>query len=224
MRVFTDIDDYLGKKVFRDPRLEKAKEKFKSAKATFLSIEFTNEDIALCDCLLISENKLFDIIVEDMAKAEAALESKGDPVFKEVLNALNSEKALSQSIDQDTLDSIKEYAFISAKPLVLLKSVPEEIPFDEIFKATQSIIFFTVGPKESKAWLIKEKSTAVEAAAKIHTDLAKGFIKAEVYNIKDLDSFHNTEEAKQKGILKIVDREYVLNGGDVIKIMFNVRK
>jgi ribosome-binding ATPase YchF (GTP1/OBG family) len=159
-----------------------------------------------------------------MAKAEAALESKGAPVFKEVLDVLNSEKALSQVLGKDILDSIKEYAFLTAKPLIILKSIPEEIPFGDIFKATSSIMFFTVGPKESKAWLIKEQSTVIEAAAKIHTDLAKGFIRAEVYNIKDLDSFHNVEEAKQKGILKIVDREYILNDGDLIKIRFNVQK
>lgn len=224
MKVFTDIDDYLGKKVFRDPRLEKAKEKFKSAKATFLSIEFTNEDIASCDCLLISEDKLFDIIVDDMAKAETVLESKDDPVFKEVLEVLSSEKPLSQVMDRAKLDSIKEYSFITAKPLICFKSTPEAIPFENILKVTSSIAFFTIGPKEARAWLVKEQSTIVEAAAKIHTDLARGFIRAEVYNIKEMDSFHNIEEAKQKGILKIVDKDYIVNDGDVINVRFNVSK
>ena len=62
----------------------------------------------------------------------------------------------------------------------------------------------------------------LDAASKIHTDLARGFIKAEVVNSKELDSFHNIQEAKAKGILKIVDRDYIVQDGDIIYIRFKV--
>lgn len=225
MRVFTDANELLGKKVFKDPRLEKVKEKSKSAKATFLSIEFTNENIDSCDCLLVSKDKLFDIIVDDIAKAEAAVaKSPDNEIIKKALDALNSEKPLSQALSKDELDSIKEYAFITAKPIIHHQGTITEAPFLDIFKAMSLSVFFTANPKESRAWLLPKQSDVVTAAAKIHTDLAKGFIRAEVYNVGDLDSFHSLEEAKQKRILKVVDRDYVVQDADIINIKFNIRK
>jgi len=62
----------------------------------------------------------------------------------------------------------------------------------------------------------------LEAAGKIHSDLKRGFIKAEVVNCRDLDNFFNWAEAKSKGFVKIVGKDYIMQENDIIEIRFNV--
>ena len=69
---------------------------------------------------------------------------------------------------------------------------------------------------------MKKGEIVLEAAGKIHSDLKRGFIKAEVVNCKDLDNFFNMAEAKAKGLVKLVDRDYVMRENDIIEIRFNV--
>jgi ribosome-binding ATPase YchF (GTP1/OBG family) len=82
--------------------------------------------------------------------------------------------------------------------------------------------FFTGGPKESRAWTIPIGATAVEAAGAIHTDFARGFIKAEVISFEDFDAFGGEAGAKTAGKLRVEGRDYVIEDGDVIHFRFNV--
>jgi GTP-binding protein YchF len=83
------------------------------------------------------------------------------------------------------------------------------------------ISFLTAGPDEVRAWPIPDGSTAVEAAAAIHTDLARGFIRAEVVPYEDLVSLGSTAEARRHGKLRSEGRAYVVRDGDVIEILFS---
>ena len=78
--------------------------------------------------------------------------------------------------------------------------------------------FFTVGEDEVRAWTIKRGATAVEAAGEIHTDLAKGFIRAEVTAYRDLIELGNLKEAHHKGKLRLEGKEYVVQDGDIVHI------
>ncbi|NPV86577.1 MAG: redox-regulated ATPase YchF [Anaerolineae bacterium] len=82
--------------------------------------------------------------------------------------------------------------------------------------------FFTVGPDEVRAWTVRRGATAVEAAGEIHTDLQKGFIRAEVVAYEDLISLGGMNEAKAKGRLRLEGKEYVVKDGDILTIRFNV--
>ena len=83
--------------------------------------------------------------------------------------------------------------------------------------------FFTVGEDEVRAWTIREGATAVEAAAAIHTDLARGFIRAEVISYDDLMSCDGSmAEARKKGLLRLEGKEYVVQDGDIVHIRFHV--
>lgn len=82
--------------------------------------------------------------------------------------------------------------------------------------------FFTGGPKEVRAWTIGRGSTAVEAAAEIHTDMARGFIRAEVVSFADLDELGSEAAARAAGKLRIEGREYLVQDGDLIHVRFNV--
>ena len=82
--------------------------------------------------------------------------------------------------------------------------------------------YFTAGPKEIRAWTIKDGFTAPNAAGVIHTDFERGFIKAEVIDFKDFIECSGESGAKEKGKLRLEGKEYLVKDGDVIHFKFNV--
>ncbi|MBS3742384.1 MAG: redox-regulated ATPase YchF [Candidatus Cloacimonetes bacterium] len=83
------------------------------------------------------------------------------------------------------------------------------------------ITFFTVGDDEVRAWAIRKSSTALQAADKVHTDLARGFIRAERFRISDLKEYSSINALKNNGKLYLEGKQYVVRDGDVIKIRHN---
>ncbi len=82
--------------------------------------------------------------------------------------------------------------------------------------------FLTAGEDETRAWTIKIGTKAPQAAGKIHTDFERGFIKAEVVNYKDLLEQGSLAAAREKGLVGMEGKEYVVQDGDVILFRFNV--
>lgn len=82
--------------------------------------------------------------------------------------------------------------------------------------------FFTVGDDEVRAWTVRRGANAVEAAGTIHTDLAKGFIRAEVVTYDDLVTLGGLAEARQKGKLRLEGKEYIVKDGEIVHIRFNL--
>ncbi len=82
--------------------------------------------------------------------------------------------------------------------------------------------FFTVGDDEVRAWTISVGATAVDAAAAIHTDLAHGFIRAEVISYKDMIETGSMAEARKRGALRLEGKDYIVQDGDILSIRFNV--
>jgi ribosome-binding ATPase YchF (GTP1/OBG family) len=100
-------------------------------------------------------------------------------------------------------------------------------PFDRdqllrrIMQASGQMLFFTAGEKEVRTWLIRQGGTALEAAAGIHTDLAKGFIRAETMTVADLVRLGSEREIKAAGLLRQEPKDYVIQDGDIILIKHN---
>ena len=84
------------------------------------------------------------------------------------------------------------------------------------------ISFFTVGPDEVRAWTIKRDTLAVDAAEVIHSDIKKGFIRAEVVAYKDLMEAGSYKDARQKGTVRLEGKTYAVQDGDIIEFRFNV--
>ncbi|HET6380507.1 MAG TPA: DUF933 domain-containing protein [candidate division Zixibacteria bacterium] len=84
--------------------------------------------------------------------------------------------------------------------------------------------FFTAGDDECRAWTLRRGATAVDAAAAIHTDLARGFIRAEVVSYEDLMACGSLAEARRRGLLRSEGKNYEVADGDVIHILFNVSR
>ncbi|MCL1862951.1 MAG: redox-regulated ATPase YchF [Defluviitaleaceae bacterium] len=84
------------------------------------------------------------------------------------------------------------------------------------------ISFLTAGPKEVRAWTVRQNSKAPQAAGKIHSDLERGFIRAEVVAYDDLIAAGTYAAAKEKGQVRVEGKEYIVKDGDVLLIRFNV--
>ncbi|HHV15005.1 MAG TPA: redox-regulated ATPase YchF [Gelria sp.] len=84
------------------------------------------------------------------------------------------------------------------------------------------ISFFTVGEDEVKAWTIEEGTVARKAAGKIHSDIERGFIRAEVVECEDLKNLGSMNAVKEKGLFRLEGKEYVVKDGDIVHFRFNV--
>lgn len=84
------------------------------------------------------------------------------------------------------------------------------------------ISFFTAGEKETRAWSLRRGRTALEAAETIHTDIARGFIRAEVIRWEDLVEAGSHAEAARRGLQRLEGKTYVIQDGDVLNVRFNV--
>lgn len=102
----------------------------------------------------------------------------------------------------------------------------KESGLDKLIKASYSLLgllsFLTAGEDETRAWTIKKGTKAPQAAGKIHTDFERGFIKAEVVNYRDLLECGSLSAAREKGLVGMEGKDYVVKDGDVILFRFNV--
>ncbi len=100
------------------------------------------------------------------------------------------------------------------------------IGLNKLIKASYDLLeletFFTGGPNEVRAWTIKHGTLAPRAAGEIHTDFAKGFIKAEVYHYNDIIGFLSESALRDAGKIRLEGRNYIVKDGDIIYFKFNV--
>jgi ribosome-binding ATPase YchF (GTP1/OBG family) len=89
----------------------------------------------------------------------------------------------------------------------------------KIFYAMGNIVFFTIGEDECRAWSIPRGATAVEGAAEVHTDLARGFVRAELVTFDDFRRVGSMKEAKSHGVYRLEGKTYVVQDGDIMHIL-----
>lgn len=97
-----------------------------------------------------------------------------------------------------------------------------EVLARNVYKRLGLISFFTVGEDEVRAWTIDEGITAKEAAGKIHSDIERGFIRAEVVKYQDILELGAMAKVKEKGLFRLEGKEYIVEDGDIINFRFNV--
>jgi ribosome-binding ATPase YchF (GTP1/OBG family) len=123
------------------------------------------------------------------------------------------EQELAQMSDEDAEEFLTEFNITaSAMDRVIQRS----------YELLGLISFFTIGKDEVRAWTIKTSTPAVEAAGVIHTDIKKGFIRAEVVSFDDLISAGSYPEARKQGNVRLEGKTYAVQDGDIIEFRFNV--
>ena len=90
------------------------------------------------------------------------------------------------------------------------------------YTALGLLLFFTVGPDEVRAWTVRDGALAPEAAGAIHSDLERGFIRAEVIGYDDLIDAGTMAKARERGLLRTEGRDYKVRDGDIVNIRFSV--
>lgn len=128
------------------------------------------------------------------------------------LSALNEYEIL-QLAEEERDEFLREYGI-------------EELRHEEVvsagYRAAGRISFFTAGEKEVRAWTIRAGESAVEAAGQIHTDIQRGFIRAETVGWEDYEQLGSVQRAKEKGVFRLEGKEYVVQDGDIIEFRFSV--
>ena len=233
--IFADIETV-------DKRLERAKKMLKADKKYQLeidllekiktnlengiparSLEYTDEELAIVkDLWLLSSKPILYVvnISEDQLNTW-----KDDDMVKKVQEYAKKEGSdivpLCVKIEEEisTLDDGDKKEMLEALGL-------EESGLDKLIKKSYDLLglmsFLTAGEPEVRAWTIKKGTKAPEAAGKIHSDIQRGFIKAEVVSFDDLMNCGSMVEAKEKGLVRSEGKDYIMQDGDIVLFKFNV--
>jgi ribosome-binding ATPase YchF (GTP1/OBG family) len=123
------------------------------------------------------------------------------------------EHELAQMSDEEAKEFLSEFNITdSAMDRVIKRS----------YDLFDLISFFTVNNNELRAWTIKKETKAVDAAGAVHSDMKRGFIRAEVISYEDLMAAGTYPEAKKKGVVRLEGKSYPVQDGDIINFRFNV--
>lgn len=126
------------------------------------------------------------------------------------------------SLEMDIIELTPEEAVEFTEGLNITEPGRERL-IEEAYRVLGLISFFTCGPDEVRAWTLRKGSNAVAAAGTIHTDLARGFIRAQVVSYDDyMKHHHSFDECRKAGVLRLEGKEYIVKDGDMIEIRFNI--
>ena len=140
------------------------------------------------------------------------------------LERLENEAPLCDGLyNTEELALLRALAPLSLKPtLVVDGPLAVNDVITRVLAKAGVVFFYTVGKKEVHAWPVPNHADIVTCAGKIHTDLARGFIKADIVKYEDFVHVFNMQEARAKKLVHLVDREYHIEAGDIVEIRFNV--
>jgi ribosome-binding ATPase len=143
-------------------------------------------------------------------KVKAHAESENSEI---VVVCAKLEEELSGLEEDEKLEMLSEYGLT-------------ESGLDKLIRASYSLLglisYLTAGVQEVRAWTIKEGTKAPQAAGKIHSDIERGFIRAEIVSYNDLVECGSEAAAKEKGLYRLEGKDYVMKDGDVVNFRFNV--
>ncbi|HPR16612.1 MAG TPA: redox-regulated ATPase YchF [Candidatus Cloacimonadota bacterium] len=174
-----------------------------------------NEEKAVRGFQFISQKPLLIILnsdEENYGKNEDVIAQLSDK-YKVIEFAGNFEMELSRLPEDEAREFMKDMGITESARNLLTKLSYELLGY---------ISFFTVGKDEVRAWTIEKGQNAVEAAGKIHSDLARGFIRAECFSYNDLLETGSEKILREKGLFRLEGKNYIVQDGDILSIRFSV--
>lgn len=233
--IFADIEtiekrlDSAKKKIKADKKyqteidlLEKVKQALEQGKpARILNLNEEEQEILKESFLLTMKPVLYICNVSE----EQLTNIQEDEPVKQVIEYAKQENAqvipLCVKIEEELASLEKEEQKEMLEALGL-----KESGLDKVVKASYDLLglmsFLTAGEPEVRAWTIKKGTKAPKAAGKIHTDIERGFIRAEIVSYDDLIKEGSMNNVKDKGLIRLEGKEYVMQDGDVVLFRFNV--
>jgi hypothetical protein len=228
--LFGTTEIKLGKHNLKDPRLDQADNLAEADKKTYAQADVVGEDELLdADSILVSQDSRADLILKDLEFVETRLSRDPQPAeraaLEKIKSLLEAEKLLYGSgLPAEDLQAVAAHNFFTSKPISV--ATPDDLKNAEAlllraFGEAGYISFITVGGKENRAWPIRRGITALEAAGTIHTDLQKGFIRAEIIAYEDFISAGGETQAKRAGKQRLETKQYIMQDYDVVNFRFN---
>ena len=220
----------LGKHNLKDPRFDQVDKMVEADKKTQAQVDVIGENQLLdADAILASAETKAELILKDLEFVETRLGR--DPqeaervVLERIKTLLESERfILNSGLKPEELQAVAAHSFYTNKPITVRS--PDEIQNPEAlmlraFSEAGYICFLTVGGKENRAWPLRKGMTAWEAAGSIHTDIQKGFIRAEIVSFADFMEAGGETQAKRAGKLRLELKQYVVQDYDLVNFRFN---
>ncbi len=220
----------LGKHNIKDPRLDQADKLVEAQKKTYAQADVMEEkEMITSDAILTTRPALSDLLMKDLDAVETRLSRDPGEAEKAVLqklaDALMSEKPVSAAVlTAEELNALSAHNFYSNRPVVVAEEAELAAPdalLVRAFKESGYLSFLTVGGKENRAWPIRAGATAWEAAGTIHTDIQKGFIRAEITRFADFVEAGGETQAKRANKQRLELKTYVMQDYDVVNFRFN---
>jgi Protein of unknown function (DUF933) len=219
-----------GRHNLKDPRFDQADQMVEADKKTYAQVELIDEDQLLdADAILAGRDSQADLILKDLEFVETRLGRDPLPAERAVLEKIKTRLEDGQFLTQaglgpEELQAIAAHSFYTNKPITL--AAPEELDNPDplllrAFREGGCICFLTVGGKENRAWPIRNGLTALEAAGSIHTDMQKGFIRAEIISFADFIACGGETQAKRAGKQRLETKQYVMQDYDLTNFRFN---
>ena len=220
-----------GKANLTDPRVEELKKMFNSPKTVYIQVEIIVDGNKLveADGILALENSKLDLVLQDLEFVESRLERSSDDAEKQLFSRfkelLDKERFLSEAVLTDAEKQlISGYPLLTVKPIYLAKQ--EELAdkgkvLVSAYYQAGFISFFTAGDKDAHAWSVKRGATAWEASGAIHSDIQKGFIRAEVISFQELTADGSLSKARSNNHIKLETKEYIVNDGEYLVFRCN---
>lgn len=220
----------LGKSNLKDPRMDLADKLVEAKKKVYAQVDLVGEEeLITADAVLASEDSRLDLIFRDLEFVETRL-GRNPPeaeraVLEKIKAALESDKFMRDAgLTPEERAAIAVHNFCTDRPIVVATRDEIANPDPLLVRATAEggyISFLTVGGKENRAWLIRKGITALDAAGSIHTDMQKGFIRAEIIGWDDFEAAGGETEAKRAGKQRLETKTYIMQDCDVVNFRFN---
>jgi hypothetical protein len=220
----------LGKHNLKDPRLDQADTLVEADKKTQAQVDAIGEDQLLeADGILALEETKADLILKDLEFVETRLGRDPQPAERAALEKiqalLEGERFLyAAGLSEADRQAVAAHSFYTIKPITVASRAELQEPDKLLLRAFADagyICFLTVGGKENRAWPIRRGATAWEAAGTIHTDIQKGFIRAEVISFADFVAAGGETGAKRAGKQRLELKQYVVQDYDLVNFRFN---
>jgi len=219
-----------GKHNIKDSRLDEVDKITHSKKKTYIQVELAAEDaVGLADAILVLKDASADLILRDLEFVETRLSRVSEEGEKTLLTKLKGilEKEafiVNAGLSPEEQRQISVYGLLTNKPVVT--AAKEELAdldalLARCIRESGFISFFTSGEKETRAWLIRKGTSAYEAAGTIHSDIQKGFIRAEIIGFGDFIQYTGETGAKQAGKMRLEQKDYIMQDADLANFRFN---
>ena len=220
----------VGKHNVKDPRLDQTHKLVEAKKKVYAKVDVADEkELPTCDCIVTTEDGFLELIFRDVDLIETRLGRDPSPEERAALLKLKAKleediPVCKAELDTAEIETLAIHSFSTGKPVVV--ATGEELADPDAlllraFKESGWICFLTVGGSENRAWPIPAGTTAWDAGGTIHSDIQKGFIRAEIIGFDDFLEAGGETEAKRAGKLRLERKDYVMQDYDLTNFRFN---